>query len=142
MSSKGTEEQSVIYTLRTMEFDEVMTEQLYRDSADFVVDKKKAEKDQVDNNLYELVECVWTNADTGNEIRSETRDLNRCDCCKDMTLSISETIEDKPHNQYSAYDECDRCGLKFCSQCIFSKNYAVNVCFCEECFYEMTENKY
>ena len=141
MSSKGTEEQSVIYTLRTMEFDEVMTEQLYRDSADFVVDKKKAEKDQVDNNLYELVECVWTNADTGNEIRSETRDLNRCDCCKDMTLSISETIEDKPHNQYSAYDECDRCGLKFCSECIFSKNYAVNVCFCEECFYEMTENK-
>ena len=141
MSSKGTEEQSVIYTLRTMEFDEVMTEQLYRDSADFVVDKKKAEKDQVDNNLYELVECVWTNADTGNEIRSETRDLNRCDCCKDMTLSISETIEDKPHNQYSAYDECDRCGLKFCSECIFSKNYAVNICFCEECFYEMTENK-
>jgi len=141
MSSKGTEEQSVIYTLRTMEFDEVMTEQLYRDSADFVIDKKKAEKDQVDNNLYELVECVWTNADTGNEIRSETRDLNRCDCCKDMTLSISETIEDKPHNQYSAYDECDRCGLKFCSECIFSKNYAVNICFCEECFYEMTENK-
>ena len=135
--------QTVEYTLRLLKFgdDEELTEKNYTDSMDFVADKKAAEKEQVDNNLYELIECVWTDADTGNEIRSETRDLNKCECCKDMTLSIFETIEDKPHNQYTAYNECYRCELKFCNQCIFSKNYAVNVCFCEECYIAMTENK-
>jgi hypothetical protein len=135
--------QSVEYTLRTLKFgdDEEMTEQTYTDSMDFVADKKRAEKEQVDNSLYELVECVWVDADTGIEIRSETRDINKCECCNDMTLSIFETIEGKSHNEYSAYDECDRCGLTFCNQCIFSKNYAVNVCYCEECYIELTEKK-
>jgi hypothetical protein len=140
MSSKEAE---VEYTLRTLKFgdDEEMTEQIYTDSMDFVADKKTAEKEQVDNNLYELVECVWVDTDTGIEIRSETRDINKCECCNDMTLSIFETIEGKSHNEYSAYDECDRCGLTFCNQCIFSKNYAVNVCYCEECYIELTEKK-
>jgi hypothetical protein len=140
MSSKEAE---VEYTLRTLKFgdDEEMTEQIYSDSMDFVADKKRAEKEQVDNSLYELVECVWVDADTGIEIRSETRDINKCECCNDMTLSIFETIEGKSHNEYSAYDECDRCGLTFCNQCIFSKNYAVNVCYCEECYIELTEKK-
>ena len=56
-------------------------------------------------------------------------------------ISIFETVESKATNEYTAYDECDRCGLKFCNQCIFSKNYAVNVCFCEECYIELTEKK-
>tara|TARA_R110002167_G_scaffold325669_1_gene531681 strand:+ start:27 stop:449 length:423 start_codon:yes stop_codon:yes gene_type:complete len=138
MSSKEAE---VEYTLRTLKFgdDEELTEKKYTDSMDFVADKKTAEREQVDNNLYELVECVWVDADTGIEIRSETRDLNKCECCDDMTLSIFETIEDKPHNQYTAYNECYRCELKFCNQCIFSKRYDVDVCFCEECYNELTE---
>ena len=133
----------VEYTLRLLKFgdDEEVTEKIYTDSVDFVADKKTAEKEQVDNSLYELVECLWCDADTGIEIRSETRDLNPCECCDDITLSIYETIESKATNEYTAYDECDRCGLKFCNQCIFSKNYAVGVSFCEECYNELTENK-
>jgi len=139
----SSQEATVEYTLRTLKFgdDEEMTEKKYSDSMDFVADKKTAEREQVDNNLYELVECLWTDADTGIEIRSETRDMNPCECCEDMTLSIFETVESKATNQYTAYDECDRCGLKYCNQCIFSKNYAVNVCFCEECYIELTEKK-
>ena len=138
MSSKEAE---VEYTLRTLKFgdDEEMTEQIYSDSMDFVADKKTAEREQVDNSLYELVECVWVDTDTGIEIRSETRDINKCECCNDMTLSIFETIEGKPHNEYTAYNECYRCELKFCNQCIFSKRYDVDVCFCEECYNELTE---
>ena len=138
MSSKEAE---VEYTLRTLKFgdDEEMTEQIYSDSMDFVADKKTAEREQVDNSLYELVECVWVDTDTGIEIRSETRDINKCECCNDMTLSIYETIEGKPHNEYTAYNECYRCELKFCNQCIFSKRYDVDVCFCEECYNELTE---
>tara|TARA_R110000851_G_scaffold242806_1_gene395355 strand:+ start:1575 stop:1949 length:375 start_codon:yes stop_codon:yes gene_type:complete len=117
-----------------MEFDEEMTEQIYTDSVEFVADKKRAEKEQVDNHRYELIECIWTDDNTGIEIRSETRDLNKCECCEDMTLSIYEKRQNKPYNEYTGYDECDKCGLKFCPQCIYSKCYEVNVCFCEECY--------
>jgi len=143
MTSKEAEKQTVIYMLRTLKFgdDEEMTEKKYSDSMDFVADKKTAEREQVDNNLYELVECLWTDEETGIEIRSETRDINKCECCEDMTLSIFETVQSKATNEYTAYDECDRCGLKFCNQCIFSKNYAVNISFCEDCYNDMTENK-
>tara|TARA_R110000824_G_scaffold294609_1_gene483000 strand:+ start:433 stop:858 length:426 start_codon:yes stop_codon:yes gene_type:complete len=134
MSSKEAEKQSVIYTLRTMEFDEEMTEQIYRDSVDFVVHKKKAEKEQVDNNRYELIECLWTDADTGIEIRSETRDLNKCECCKDITHSYYETREAKFYNQYAGYEMCEMCDAKLCPQCIYSKDYDANICFCEECY--------
>ena len=136
MSSKEAEKQTVTYMLRTLKFgdDEEMTEQIYTDSMDFVADKKTAEKEQVDNNLYELVECLWTDEETGIEIRSETRDLNICECCKDMTLSIFETIENKPHNQYSGYEMCEMCDAKLCPQCIYSKDYVANICFCEKCY--------
>jgi len=125
---------SVVYTLRTMKFDEVMTEKIYTDSVEFVVDKKTAEKEQVDNNKYELVECLWTNEDTGIEIRSETRDLNKCECCKTMTFSIFETIENKSHNEYLGYKMCEMCDAKLCAECIYSSCDAANLYFCEICY--------
>jgi len=139
MSSK---EAKVEYTLRTIKFnEEEMNECKYTDSMEFVAAKKTAEKEQVDNRRYELVECLWTDAETGDEIRSETRDINNCECCNIITHSYYETREGRSYNHYAGYEVCNNCEHKFCPQCIYSKNYACDVRFCEECYIDMTENK-
>ena len=138
----SSQEAKVEYTLRTINFDEEeMTECKYTDSAEFVAAKKTAEKEQVDNRRYELVECLWTDAETGDEIRSETRDINNCECCNIITHSYYETREGRSYNHYAGYEVCNNCEHKFCPQCIYSKNYACDVRFCEECYIDMTENK-
>ena len=136
----ATKELNVEYTIRTIKFDEEeINECKYTDSVEFVAAKKTAEKEQVDNRRYELIECLWTDAETGDEIRSETRDLNNCECCNIITHSYYETREGRAYNQHAGYEVCNNCEEKFCASCIFSINYSCDVRLCEECFISTTE---
>jgi len=136
----ATKELTVEYTIRTIKFNtEEINECIYSDSTEFVAAKKTAEKEQVDNNLYEFIECLWCDADTGISIKTETRDLNKCECCNIITRSYYETREDRTYNHHAGYEVCNNCEEKFCPSCIFSINYACDVRFCEECFINMTE---
>jgi len=124
-----------------MDFGEYeLTEKLYTDSTEFIIDKKTFEKEQIDNNKYELVECIWTDAKTGKEMRSEIRDINKCECCSNMTHSLFISINNTTHTQYTGYDLCEICDTKMCSDCIYSKDYCGHKCYCVDC-YDQLMNK-